>query len=285
MTDKQLITFLQVAKEKSFSKVAKANFISVPALVQQMNLLEDSLGFELFIRSNRGVQLTSGGEKFLIACKQIISIYEEAKIEGLKENGSTIRIGVTTDQYPTFLLEACSHFSKDYPNAKLLFINIPFSEQLQAIRKYQIDCAILAKPKADIIKDLTYLHLCDDTLSFAMQKFHRLANQKILTEKDLKDETILCGQYLYLDESFEEQLQNTGANIIPLTKETDIDIKTRVLFSNEMVVCHSCWAKSYQNMLQIIPSNIDGGSVGIVLRPGSKQVLAIFIQYLQQQLK
>lgn len=86
--------FQEIAKVKSISKVANNSHISQPALSQQIQKLEDSLGEELFIRSNRGVKLTDSGEIVLKYADNIIRTYnkmlsdlneqqhKEIKIEG-----------------------------------------------------------------------------------------------------------------------------------------------------------------------------------------------------------
>jgi DNA-binding transcriptional LysR family regulator len=86
--------FQEIAKLKSISKVANNSHISQPALSQQIQKLEDSMGKELFIRSNRGVKLTESGKIVLKYADNIIRTYnkmlsdlndqesKEIKIEG-----------------------------------------------------------------------------------------------------------------------------------------------------------------------------------------------------------
>lgn len=69
--------FQEIAKVKSISKVANSSHISQPALSQQIQKLEDSLGKQLFIRSNRGVKLTPDGEIVLKYADNIIRTYEK----------------------------------------------------------------------------------------------------------------------------------------------------------------------------------------------------------------
>lgn len=54
----QLETFLCVAESGSFNKAAEKLFISPPAVIKQINLLEENLGLQLFLRTHRGIQLT-----------------------------------------------------------------------------------------------------------------------------------------------------------------------------------------------------------------------------------
>ena len=69
MYNHQLDTFLMVADLGSFGKAAESLYISAPAAIQQINILEERCGFKLFTRSNQGVKLTPAGK----------SLYEDAK--------------------------------------------------------------------------------------------------------------------------------------------------------------------------------------------------------------
>ena len=51
MYNHQLDTFIVVADSGSFNKAAEALLISPPAVIKQINLLEDSLGVRLFTRT------------------------------------------------------------------------------------------------------------------------------------------------------------------------------------------------------------------------------------------
>ncbi|MGR3762866.1 LysR family transcriptional regulator [Rossellomorea sp. NS-SX7] len=58
----KLNAFIEVARQRSFTKAAKGLYISQPALSKQMKGLEEELGFTLFDRSSYGVKLTKKGE-------------------------------------------------------------------------------------------------------------------------------------------------------------------------------------------------------------------------------
>lgn len=62
MYNHQLDTFLSVCQYGSFTMAAKKCFITPSAVVQQISLLEKSIGVKLFLRTNRGVTLTPSGE-------------------------------------------------------------------------------------------------------------------------------------------------------------------------------------------------------------------------------
>jgi len=58
MNDKQLQSFITVAKLGSFSKAADELFLSKQALKKQIDSLERELCFTLFSRSAQGMTLT-----------------------------------------------------------------------------------------------------------------------------------------------------------------------------------------------------------------------------------
>jgi len=78
--------FQKIAELKSISRAANSSHISQSALSQQMQKLEESLGYKLFIRSNRGVELTESGNIVLKYTDNIIRTYNKM-MEELKEQG------------------------------------------------------------------------------------------------------------------------------------------------------------------------------------------------------
>ncbi len=73
--------FEKIARMKSISKVADKCHISQSALSQQIQKLEDILGYKLFIRSNRGVELTDKGETVLKYTDNIIRTFNKMRGE------------------------------------------------------------------------------------------------------------------------------------------------------------------------------------------------------------
>lgn len=86
--------FYEVASVRSISKVANYSHISQPALSQQMQRLEDSLGYRLLDRSNKGVELTEAGKVVEKYCKGLIRSYDNMleDLDAINKNNSSIRI-------------------------------------------------------------------------------------------------------------------------------------------------------------------------------------------------
>ncbi len=64
-TLKQLLTFIEVAHDRSVSKAAKRLFVTQPAVSMQIKQLEDAFGLALIEPMGRNIRLTHAGEKFL----------------------------------------------------------------------------------------------------------------------------------------------------------------------------------------------------------------------------
>jgi len=96
MDVRQLRYALAVAKERSFTKAARRLNISQSAVSEQVMLLEEAIGFSLFLRTGRGVEMTERGPAFLAEAERVtgdfLSLHDLAG--RLKGGGETLRIGI-----------------------------------------------------------------------------------------------------------------------------------------------------------------------------------------------
>ena len=71
--------FLAVAREQSISGAAEALHLSQPTLSRQLKELEDELGKQLFIRSNRKITLTEEGMLLRKRAEEIFNLVKKRK--------------------------------------------------------------------------------------------------------------------------------------------------------------------------------------------------------------
>lgn len=76
MTLQQMRYAITIAECKSMNQAAQKLFISQPSLSTAIRELEEELGMDIFIRSNRGVLITPLGEEFLGYARQVTKQYE-----------------------------------------------------------------------------------------------------------------------------------------------------------------------------------------------------------------
>lgn len=71
--------FYVVAKEQGFTKASKVLRIQQPAISRMVKLLEGDMGFKLFEKVGRNVQLTKPGQEVFEYCRQIFGTVEDLK--------------------------------------------------------------------------------------------------------------------------------------------------------------------------------------------------------------
>lgn len=140
--------FYYVAQYKSFSKAADVMGNNQPNITRCMNILENELGCKLFIRSNRGVQLTIEGERLFehvsIAIEQLVSGENELlKDKGL-ESG-LVNIGASEIALHLFLLNELEVFHHHYPHVKLRISNHSTPQAVQALENGLVDFAEIGR--------------------------------------------------------------------------------------------------------------------------------------------
>ena len=282
MNERQLESFILSADEKSFSKAATKSYISTPALVQQINLLEKSIGFKLFNRNHSGISLTPSGEIFYKSAKEILDIYNQAckKGQALENHQQIIKVAYPFEKFPLLLLKAYQKFHQDYPNVSLEFVPLSFNQHIQALKNKEVDLSIIAHPLDDLLQDLTFTTLYQDTYSFCMSLSHPLSHKKRLTKDDLKKYPILVGQYSYLKNTFENQLPQE-CQIIHLKQEYDLSTCSNLLVSHELMIIHSLWKENYTPLLKVIPSSIKAGDIGALYHQNHSKTLELFLEYLK----
>ncbi|MGF1703490.1 LysR substrate-binding domain-containing protein [Photobacterium makurazakiensis] len=113
-------TFSVAAKFLSFTKAAEELFISQGAVSQRIKQLEQELGFMLFVRLTRRLELTVEGERLLQALNQSFDlIYSEIDDIKFKELSGELYIGLAPTFAQSWLLKRLPEFQAMYPNLKI----------------------------------------------------------------------------------------------------------------------------------------------------------------------
>ena len=266
MNDRQINSFLRIAETGSFSKAAQESYISVPAMIQQIDRLEETLEFPLFVRTNQGVTLTPEGQIFYEAAQKMRAAYEEALEKARTVKCRNVNIGVAPGQCPEILLDACTRLRKEDPAMAIHFIELPYGEHLEALRNGSIDLTVIACPAETALKGLAYEELCQDVYVFGMNAGHPLAQEELLHMEDLQNACIQCGSYPYMKYPFEQMLAEAGAKLKIIDSEYNLESRAQARFEDELLVFHSLWKNNYEHMFRIVPSDICAGSIGIVTR-------------------
>ena len=137
--------FYTVAKNKHMTKASEELHISQPAISQSIKKLEDELGGTLFLRSNKGMELTSEGKMFFEYVKGALELINNAENEftSFKDlSKGDIKIGVSTTLTKLILLEPLKKFHLDYPNINISITNDLTSNLVNDLKLGKLDFII-----------------------------------------------------------------------------------------------------------------------------------------------
>jgi DNA-binding transcriptional LysR family regulator len=155
-----LLAFLAVARERSFTRAAAKLGMSQPALSQIVRALEERLGVRLLARTTRSVAPTQAGERLL---KTIAPRFDEIDAEllalsALRERpAGTIRITSTEYAADAILMPALKKILPKYPDIK---VEVVFDYGLSNIIAQQYDAGI--RPGALVARDMIAVRVGPD---------------------------------------------------------------------------------------------------------------------------
>ncbi len=137
--------FYVVAKHMHMTRASEELCISQPAISQSIKKLEEQIGGTLFLRSNKGMELTSEGKMFYEYVKGALELINNAENEftSFKDlSKGEIKIGASTTLTKIILMDAVKSFHKDYPNVEINITNDLTSNLILDLQKGKLDFII-----------------------------------------------------------------------------------------------------------------------------------------------
>ena len=181
--------FSAVAKNKNMTKASEDLHISQPALSQSIKKLEDQIGCTLFIRNNKGMELTKEGQTLYDYVESAISLLKNAENEltSFKDlDKGEIRIGASTTITRTYLIDSIKKFHKLYPNIKINIYNDLTNNLLLDLQKGKLDYVIY-NDDVNNIKDINskVLYKIKQGFIYNPEFFNDISNLNELTSYPL----------------------------------------------------------------------------------------------------
>ena len=120
MNFRQLEYFTTAARLKSISKAAQELHVAQPPVSRQIALLEDELGVCLFLRTNKGIELTEAGQSLYVQSKHIFQSIH-TMIDSVRDIDQGLRGCLKLGSiYSTisFTLDFLKKYHAEYPNVE-----------------------------------------------------------------------------------------------------------------------------------------------------------------------
>ncbi|QEE28849.1 LysR family transcriptional regulator [Terriglobus albidus] len=188
---KQVRTFAEVAREKSFTRAASQLHYAQSSVTAQVHALESELGLPLFNRLGRQVELTAAGTQFLAYATRLLVLAEEARTS-VQKSGQVVGPLVITasESLLTYRLpDLLRSFQCTYPGVQL---TLHTSTQCASVSPLEpgIDIAITIDEPIEV-PQLLVKRVRREPMLALVAKEHALAGQKKVTAAEIAEQQIL----------------------------------------------------------------------------------------------
>ena len=144
--------FYETARFRSFSAAAQHLYVSQSAISQCMQQLENDLNVQLFVRTKRGISLTTEGKILYSKVENaIISLEQgERQLDRLRQlEAGELRIAAGDTITTHFLLKHLEEFHATYPDVRIEMANSYSSQMLALVKEGKADLAFVNMPMED----------------------------------------------------------------------------------------------------------------------------------------
>jgi DNA-binding transcriptional LysR family regulator len=177
---RQIRYTLSVAKERSFTKAAARLNISQSAVSEQVKLLEDEVGFPLFRRTPRGIEVTERGRTFLYEAERVVgdvlSLSDTARrLKGAPSD--TVVIGMGSGMAQIFMPRLFK--SPVLKDVRLDILTAPTKTIFNDLHEERLDAGIAIESDPDRVPaGLVYDRLTQAELALIVHPKHALARSR-----------------------------------------------------------------------------------------------------------
>lgn len=189
---RQMKYFMALAQELNFGRAAQRLHMAQPPLTRQIRGLEEELGTDLFLRTPKGVELTSAGLVLFDEVPNILSLArragERTRLAGQGLIGR-LDVGIFGSGVLDVIPRLLADFHRKRPDVRLELHNMSKSEQLQALRERRITVGFnrLVQEEAG----LGVLTVLQEPLVVGLPDSHSLCAREEIELQDLDDEPMI----------------------------------------------------------------------------------------------
>lgn len=247
---RQLETFVEVAKLKSFSKAAEKLYITQPTVTTHIQNLEKELGTILINRSSKNLSLTEAGNILYKYALNILNTCEMAKFNLQSYKGKIQgHLEICSSSMPRkyILPILLNEFMKTYPNVTFSLIDKDSKDVAKSILNGEYDFGIVGA-KYDS-NNLKYIDLAEDNIllitpnskKYSWNNFDKLDTSILFKEKIILREKGSGTRQLLEKELKEHNISFKSLNIIAYIEDSEtikklVELGLGVSFMSEKAI-------------------------------------------------
>jgi DNA-binding transcriptional LysR family regulator len=178
--------FVAVAEEASFTGAAERVHVAQQVLSAQIRQLEDTLGFKLLDRTNRGVYVTPAGDAFLKGARETLASLDRTISAARNSSAAiagTLNVGLNvaaSGDVPSGLL---ARFERICPNIEVQLRTFDLDQPAAGLLDHATDVAFVRPPVA--ARGLEVRTLATEPRVFVLPAGHSLVGRESLDLSDV----------------------------------------------------------------------------------------------------
>jgi LysR family hydrogen peroxide-inducible transcriptional activator len=192
LTLRDFEALLALADYLHFGKAAQAIHLTQPALSRQIKKIEDILGFPIFARTKRSVEVTENGRLAVAQVRKIWSEVQklaEVSDRGLRNVRGSLRIGSIFTLGPYLIPHLLPSLRSRFPEAQFIFKEGKTPDLIRELERGTLDL-VLAADTFDR-KGICREPLFEEPLLLISANDHPLTKKSAVSIKDIRREEML----------------------------------------------------------------------------------------------
>ena len=194
MDIRHLTYFIEVAKQKSFTKASQVLCLSQPTLSKMVKNLEEALEVELLDRSSKKVVLTAAGEIVFEEGQKILGSFEDLSslvndMMNLKKG--KLKIGVPPLIAVLFFPKIIREFRELYPGITIQLVEKSAAEVRQDVKNGTLDFGVDLLP---VEGEFDVVPFIDEEMMLFVHSSSPLATKEEVSLIEIKDEPFVYFQ-------------------------------------------------------------------------------------------
>lgn len=207
--------FLAVTREQSISGAAESLHLSQPTLSRQLRDMEEELGKQLFIRSNRKITLTEEGMILRKRAEEITELVKKTQDEITLSNeniAGDISIGAGETDGNHSIIRAGRDLQAEYPMVRFHIVSGNREQVLEGLDRGLFDFGVVYGQIDTARYDSLNLPF-SDAFGVMMRRDDLLAAKAMIEPEDLWDKPLIISRQVFQNREIETILQREFENL------------------------------------------------------------------------
>lgn len=188
----QVAAFLEVARQRSFSRAAEKLYRTQPAISAQIRSLEEEFGQKLFDRLGRRIFLTPSGEVLFEYGERLLALHRETVLRVREAHGAVagkLIVGANEATCLYVLPQVFAEFMRKYPQVGISVYRSFSHKILQKMAESEVDVGIVTLPVSQ--SNLKVIPIYEDELHVVVPAGHPFSKRASVKVEDLAKEPLI----------------------------------------------------------------------------------------------